>query len=335
MSEPVLGKFEKVDLKTVWETEAGGFTPWLAREENLVLLGEAIDVELELEATEKNVGPFRADILCKDTASGHWVLIENQLAKTDHTHLGQLLTYAAGLKAVTIVWIAAPFTEEHRAALNWLNEITDDTFNFFGLEVELWRIGDSPPAPKFNIISQPNDWTRSVSEGANRAQSGGLTETAERYLEYWSGLRKLLLEQGSVVRPQKAQPQAWTNFGVGRSFCHLAAVSHTKDRWIRAELYIHASNAKAIFHRLKSEKETIESEFDESFEWEELPGKKASRISITRQDTDIKKRDDWADQHRWLQRNLEAMHRVFAPRLKHMDVNELEYPGHVENAEES
>lgn len=335
MSEPVLGKFEKVDLKSVWETEAGGFTPWLAREENLVLLGEAIDVELELEATEKNVGPFRADILCKDTASGHWVLIENQLAKTDHTHLGQLLTYAAGLKAVTIVWIAAPFTEEHRAALNWLNEITDDTFNFFGLEVELWRIGDSPPAPKFNIISQPNDWTRSVSEGANRAQSGGLTETAERYLEYWSGLRKLLLEQGSVVRPQKAQPQAWTNFGVGRSFCHLAAVSHTKDRWIRAELYIHASNAKAIFHRLKSEKETIESEFDESFEWEELPAKKASRISITRQDTDIKKRDDWADQHRWLQRNLEAMHRVFAPRLKHMDVNELEDPGHVENAEES
>ncbi len=263
------------------------------------------------------------------------MLIENQLAKTDHTHLGQLLTYAAGLKAVTIVWIAAPFTEEHRAALNWLNEITDDTFNFFGLEVELWRIGDSPPAPKFNIISQPNDWTRSVSEGANRAQSGGLTETTERYLEYWSGLRKLLLEQESVVRPQKAQPRAWTDFGVGRSFCHLAAVSHTKDRWIRAELYIHASNAKAIFHRLKSEKETIESEFDESFEWEELPVKKASRISITRQDTDIKKRDDWADQHRWLQRNLEAMHRVFAPRLKHMDVNELEYPGHVENAEES
>jgi hypothetical protein len=107
----------------------------LAREENLKLLGETIGVDLELEATEKNVGPFRADILCKDTATGHWVLIENQLEPTDHKHLGQLLTYAAGLDAVTIVWLAKEFTDEHRATLDWLNQITDDKFEFFGLEI--------------------------------------------------------------------------------------------------------------------------------------------------------------------------------------------------------
>src|SRR6185312_8829511 len=108
-------------------------------------------------------GPLRADILCKDVGTDAWVLIENQLERTNHGHLGQLLTYAAGLDAVTIVWIAERFTEEHRAALDWLNERTDEKITFFGLEVELWQIGNSPVAPKFNIVSKPNDWAKSIS----------------------------------------------------------------------------------------------------------------------------------------------------------------------------
>jgi hypothetical protein len=145
-----LGRLEKVDLRLVWDSEAGSFTPWLSEESNIQLLGDTISLELEVEAREKNVGPFRADLLCKDTATGNWVVIENQLDTTDHKHLGQLLTYAAGLNAVTVVWVSANFTEEHRAALDWLNEITDERINFFGLEVELWRIGNSDVAPKFN-----------------------------------------------------------------------------------------------------------------------------------------------------------------------------------------
>ena len=146
-----LGRLERVKLREAWSTEAQDFTPWLAREENLAILSETLEVELQPEAQEKSVGPFRADILCRNADDGGtWVLIENQLERTDHLHLGQLLTYAAGLNAVTICWIAASFTDEHRAALDWLNEITDERFHFFGLEVELWRIGDSEPAPKFN-----------------------------------------------------------------------------------------------------------------------------------------------------------------------------------------
>src|SRR6516164_3926241 len=118
-----LGKLERVDVRRVWANEAGGFTPWLAQDENITLLGEAIGIELDVEAQEKAVGPFRADILCKDAATDNWVLIENQLERTDHTHLGQLLTYAAGLDAVTIVWVSPNFTEEHRATLDWLNKI--------------------------------------------------------------------------------------------------------------------------------------------------------------------------------------------------------------------
>lgn len=163
-----------VDLQTVWKNEAQDFTPWLAREENLALLGETIGMELEFEAQEKDVGPFRADLLCRDTVTNELVLIENQLERTNHTHLGQLVTYAAGLGARTIVWIADRFRDEHRAAMDWLNENTKEDINFFGLEVELWRIGNSAIAPRFNVISKPNTWTKRV-EASKRLGSGELT----------------------------------------------------------------------------------------------------------------------------------------------------------------
>ena len=151
-------------LRDAWESESGEFTPWLAREENIQILGSALGLDLEVEAQERNVGPFRADILCKNTVDESWVLVENQLERTDHGHLGQLLTYAAGLKAVTIVWISPRFTEEHRATLDWLNEITDENFNFFGVEVQLFQIDDSPVAPHFSVISKPNDWSKTVKQ---------------------------------------------------------------------------------------------------------------------------------------------------------------------------
>ena len=142
MSGPTLGRLERVDLRTAWQHEATGFTPWLACEKNLEVLGETLGLDLELEAQEKEVGPFRADIICKDIETERWVLIENQLERTDHTHLGQLLTYAAGLGAVTVVWLAARFTDEHRAALDWLNAITTEDFRILRARdriVEDWR----------------------------------------------------------------------------------------------------------------------------------------------------------------------------------------------------
>ena len=157
--KPKLSKIEKVDLREVWETEDKHFTPWLAEDENISQLGEAIGIDLEVESQEKNVGPFRADILARDTSANHYVLIENQLEVTDHKHLGQIMTYAAGLDAFTIIWIAKQFTEEHRAAIDWLNRITDDKINFFGIEIEVLQIGNSEKAPQFKVIAKPNDWT--------------------------------------------------------------------------------------------------------------------------------------------------------------------------------
>ena len=186
MTLPPLVRLTRVELRDIWISEAADFTPWLARPENIAVLGEALGIDLELEAQEKAVGPFRADILCKDIGTDHWVLIENQLERTDHSHLGQLLTYASGLEAVTIVWIAARFNEEHRATLDWLNKITDQSFRFFGLEVELWRIGDSPAAPKFNIVSKPNDWSHSVAQAVRAIDDAELSETRVMQRAYWA-----------------------------------------------------------------------------------------------------------------------------------------------------
>jgi hypothetical protein len=248
MSQQNLGRLEKVDLRHVWVNEAGDFTPWLAQEENIALLGDTIGIDLEVEAQEKNVGPFRADILYKDTANDHWVLIENQLERTDHSHLGQLITYAAGLSAVTIVWVAQRFTEEHRAALDWLNEMTGEDITFFGLEVELWRIGDSAVAPKFNIVSSPNDWTKSVSGAAGKFTAGELSETRLLQREYWTAFRQLMEERGSVVRPTKAHPQGWQDFSIGRTGFWLQTFVNTQDYRIGVILVLGGSDAKPHFH---------------------------------------------------------------------------------------
>jgi hypothetical protein len=194
-----LARLEQMDLKEVWSHEATAFTPWLARDENIALLGEALGLDLEVEAQEKAVGPFRADILCKDIQTNSWVLIENQLERTDHSHLGQVLTYASGLGAVTIVWIAARFTEEHRSTLDWLNKITDSSFRFFGIEVELWRIGSSPAAPKFNIVSKPNNWSQSVATAARALDQAELSETRIMQRDYWAGLNVWLNTEDGLV----------------------------------------------------------------------------------------------------------------------------------------
>ncbi|MDH4183417.1 MAG: DUF4268 domain-containing protein [Nitrospinota bacterium] len=323
MNKSPLGKLEKVDLREFWESEAGDFTPWLAQEQNIALLGETIGLELEVEAQEKNVGPFKADILCRETVNDHWVLIENQLERTDHTHLGQLLTYAAGLNAVTIVWIADRFTDEHRAALDWLNEITDDTFNFFGLEVELWRIGDSPLAPKFNIISKPNDWTRTITTAATRMKNEDLTDTKLLQLEYWQSFRDYLENINSPIRPQKPSPQHWTNISTGRSNFTFNATLNTSAGTIGVELAIVGPDAKPHYYLLERQKEAIEAEMNEKLEWRENPEKKQSYIRL-RVDHDPTDKEKWPEQHKWMKEKLEMFRNVLGPRVKELDASEYQ-----------
>lgn len=319
MNAPNLSRLEQVDVRTIWTSEASDFTPWLATETNLTLLGDAIGLELELEAQEKSVGPFRADILCKDLATGAWVLIENQLERTDHTHLGQLLTYAAGLEAVTIVWVAPRFTDEHRAALDWLNKVTAEGVNFFGLEIELWRISDSPVAPKFNIVSQPNDWSKTVSEGARRLEGGERTQTNHLQVEYWQAFGAYLEQHGSTLRASKAQPQHWMHFALGRSGFVLGAFIGTRNKWIQVALELQSTGAKAHFHLLLNQQAAIEGTLGTPLDWRELPGKKMSVVALRKGMMDPNVRDEWPEQHAWLMERLQAFHQVFGPRVRNLN----------------
>jgi hypothetical protein len=329
-----LGRLEKItDLREVWKTEAQHFTPWLAREENLALLDDTIGLDLELEAVEKDVGPFRADILCKETATDSWVLIENQVERTDHTHLGQLLTYAAGLNAVTIVWIAKRFTDEHRAALDWLNEITGEEVNFFGLEIELWRIGESPIAPKFNVVSKPNEWTKGKGGTNSVVNKGDLSPVRKQQLEFWEQFHEYVLENSSIMRPQKACPCNWMNFSMGTGKAHLMALQKTDTGLLSVNLQINKGDDRlAIFNLLKQDREAIESEVGGKLEWNEKPDKKRSNIILRNLDFDLKNKKEWPKQHQWMLETLEKFRAVFSSRIKTMDVGDWQ-PDEIEEGE--
>lgn len=300
-------------------SESADFTPWLASEANLKILSEAVGLELELEAQERSVGPFRADILCKDADSGHWVLIENQLERTDHTHLGQLLTYASGLQAVTIIWVAAQFAEQHRATLDWLNEITDDRFRFFGLEVELWKIGDSLAAPNFKIVAKPNDWSREVGQAARRIESEALTETKQRQLKFWTLLRQELQASKSSVRPRKPFPQHWMDFSIGRANFWLSATLHSAEKRVGIEFNIRTASLESDFVALEAQRSMVEQQIGQPLAWMELPGKKSSRVALFKSGLDPLVEANWPELVAWMKIYLERFDAVFRPLIRSLD----------------
>ena len=307
-----LGRLEKIDLRSFWKREDTDFTPWLANEENIQLLSETIGIELEVISQEESVGPFSADILCKDTINDHYVLIENQLERTDHTHLGQLMTYAAGLDAVTIIWIAQKFTEEHRAALDWLNRITDNTFTFFGIEIELYKIGDSAPAPMFNIVSKPNDWSKLVKKSAS---TQNVTDTKLLQQEYWSGLKDYMEDNKSFVKMQNPLPQHWTNIAIGKSNFHLSASVNSRDKSVNIWLNIMGENAKENFDKLHDQYYNNSlTEISQDLVWDKMEGRKMSAVML-KSNGDFSDKSDWANQFIWFKDHLEKYTKYFKTKV--------------------
>ena len=320
MSDPAFGRLTKLEPRDYWPNEASDFTPWLASPDNLQLLAEAIGVELEVETVEATVGPFAADIVCRELGDEHRVVIENQLDRTDHDHLGKLLTYAAGLEDIRkTVWIAPTIREEHRAALDWLNSVTGEGVDFFGVELQVWRIGDSPPAPRFLVVAKPNDWVETVRE-TNR--SARLSAGQKLQLEYWTAFRSHLEERGSAIRPQQPRPQHWTNVAIGRTGVHLAAIAVVWDtgqegpvRGLnRVELVLDGDDSKELFARLLAQRDAIEASLDEPLTWHDPENAKMCRV-FTRRPVDVENRDDWPSQFDWLAEGLRRFDRVFRDRV--------------------
>jgi hypothetical protein len=312
MSAPKLGRIKKIhDVRKFWRREDADFTPWLAREENIVVLGEAIGIELEVKEQEANVGPFRADILCTNTTDDSLVLIENQLSRTDHTHLGQLITYAAGLETVTLIWIVDQFAEEHRSALDWLNRITDESFHFFGLELELWQIEDSPPALKFNIVAKPNDWAKIVREaGAGQRLTSPWQYTQK---EFWAAFGQHLLDNKAKFKPPPPSSRSWAGYGVGRSGTTMVLIL-TKSK---ASVHIQTENKRrpGWLRIMEEDKDDIEAELGFKLSWEHRAGQKWA-IARAIYNVDATDRGKWPETMKWMLSTMTQIEAVFRARIR-------------------
>ncbi len=313
-----LGKIERLNVRDIWPSEAGDFTPWLAQEPNISALGDVLGLELEVENVEVAVGPYSADILAKDTGTGEYVVIENQLGKTNHDHLGKAITYGSALNASAIVWIASDFTEEHQKALEWLNENTGDSLSFYAVQVELWRIDESKPAVKFNVISRPAEIAR---QAARVSAEENLTEARKLQLDFWTAFRDKLLRAKVVPSTQTPRPQSWFDVPVGRSNIVLSSVANTSEDRIGVRLYLGRRVAEKALAQLLEQKDDIEAELGIKLAWNPHP-EKYDKVIETNRKADIWKREDWGEQIEWLVNTVAKFRRVFMPRIKNLVLTE-------------
>ncbi|ESX96701.1 DUF4268 domain-containing protein [Mesorhizobium sp. LNJC403B00] len=317
MSFPKLGRLTTISAKAVWLHEAQTFTPWLA--ENLDLLGEALQIgDLELKATELPAGEFRLDILAEDE-SGNPVLIENQFGNTDHRHLGQLITYIASQRSdATAIWIAESIREDHRAAIDWLNSTTKEGFNFFAVEVEALKIGDSDPAPFFRVVAQPNNWVRAVD--AKVSSDGELAARHKIRLAYWASFAEYLRKNDPSFAIKRQNKDHWFEFRIGRrGFAISCTISTTKSR-IGVELYNHNDPLKIGIRQLALQRQAIETEIGEPLDWQELPTKKASRIALYKDGVDPANSGSYDALHAWMLDKMQRFRLAFTPRVKLLDL---------------
>lgn len=282
---------EITDLREVWSHEALDFTPWVA--ENIELLADAVGLDITVDETESSVGDFNVDIYAFETGTDRKIIIENQLEDTDHDHLGKLITYAAGKGADVAIWIVKHAREEHKAAIEWLNNHTDEKIGFFLCEIKLFKIGDSQIAPSFNVVERPNDWAKEIKASA-------VTPTQQQRMEYWQEFNDYAFkneEFSKAFNQRKPTTDHWMDFSIGSSSCHISVTQIQKRNVIGVELYI--NDDKELFKELYSYKDEIEENTGLHFEWRELPERKASRI-ILEKCFDLDNKDKWIEQFDWV-----------------------------------
>lgn len=279
-----LGRLEEVNPRHIWQDEARDFTPWLLG--NADFLAEALGLELELEAREHPVGAFSLDLYGRDITNNCVLIVENQLDATDHKHLGQLLTYAAGTGAKTIVWVSPEFRDEHKKALEFLNEATaavqEAKIRYFGVELAVVRIADSVPAPQFTVVSSPSDWS---AEFALSQITDEVSPRKAMYRTFWANyIAQLRADHPGITNVRATSSAAWITGNYIRRGVSLN-LAFIKGGEVSVEIYIDLGDAGKnddVFFALKESKSQIETEIGESLLWQDLPGKRACRIRLTR-----------------------------------------------------
>ncbi|OJU88187.1 hypothetical protein BGO17_04430 [Candidatus Saccharibacteria bacterium 49-20] len=304
-----LGTLQQVPLREIWKHEEYDFSSWLSLPENLALLSETIGIEIIEPQTERVVGSFSADIIAEEDGTGRKILIENQLEASNHDHLGKLFTYGSGLDSEIIIWIVKTARQEHEQAINWLNEHTDEKINIFLIEIEAWRIGDSAPAPRFNVIAKPNDWAKLVKQAGERT----LSDYKLLQQKFWEHLNDL--DDKATLGNRKARPRHWHDVSIGSSKAHLSLTINKTNETITCDLYIPHDDDKKIFDRLRAQQADIEAAIGLPLEWMRLEGKRATRIRTSIPGS-IEGTTDWDEQALWLINTAAVFRKVFSRRIK-------------------
>lgn len=268
-----IGKLEEVDIRELWKHEQYDFSEWLSKKENIENLNDILGLTLVDISKETYVGSYRCDLFAKDETTGIKVIIENQLEMSNHDHLGKIITYASGLDAKVVVWIVKEAREEHRSAIEWLNNNTDSNVNFFLIEIHAYKIGNSDKAPMFQVIEQPNDF---IKNNKSTNSNDTMNKSQSQRLEFWNQFNNVLVERGKPFNVRKATTDHWYNVAIGTSDAHIDITLVNKDSVIGVELYI--TDNKELFDKLYQKKDEIEDDLGLKLDWRRLNNSKASRI---------------------------------------------------------
>lgn len=310
MTTQEFGMLTEIPIKELFETEPYHFDPWLAS--NMALLNKALGLEIEIVSRQEAVGAFAVDFFGQEIGTGTKVVIENQITPTDHSHLGQLVTYAAGREAGIAVWIGPRFRDEHRKAVDWLNSHSTEGLKFFAVEVRFVRIGDSLPAPMFNVVAQPDEWRPITQSG----HSGPPSERQLRYYNFFEDmLARLKEKRPSFTSRAQGVYDSWIGFGAGRSGFGLHATFVSGNRF-RVELYIDPDEAavnKQAFAQLQAQASELQSRIGAPLKWEELPNRRASRVFVEREGSVEADEDTLNDLKTWAVEYLIRFRDVFSP----------------------
>lgn len=287
-----------VPPREVWPHEARDFTPWLLG--NVDVLSDLLGMDLVLEEAEHAVGDFSLDLIGRDVTTGGVVIVENQLEISDHTHLGQIITYAAGTDPTTIVWIAAAFRPEHRAAIDWLNARTDDKTRVFGVAIHVVRIGDSAPAPNFELVAQPNDWEKEVRKTTG-ASTGAVSTRMAQFRAFWEQLLERVRQEHPDWTRARTSNQYWCDMplGVGNVNISLAFAAGS----LTARIYFsHPDQAlnESRFDVAYRRRDEFEAALGMRPEWDRMDGRKAARIAVVAPEAaDVSETDRWPQMIDW------------------------------------
>ncbi len=308
MLKKQIAKLKKVELRSVWGHEASDFTNWLSQEENLGMLSDELGITLKLIQTEANVGRYNVDILAEEENTGRKVIVENQLEDTNHDHLGKIITYASGYDAEVIVWIVKDYREEHQKAIDWLNEHTDEKICFYLLRLELWQIGNSDPAPKFEVIAKPNEWAKAIKTST----AGEYTETKIKQFEFWSSFKNYVKEQDPKLKLQSPKYQHWYDVSMGSSEAHIALTANSKENEVTCGLYINKN--KDLYKFLLANKDKFEQRINQKIDW--IDAAISSRVVLKKQFEDILDTEDKIPVFEWLYANIILLQKIFQPEIK-------------------